>query len=496
MRKIVNILPANKTFFRFSVLDSEIYEGIVNHFSFDTPKYFKTGYDKISLVKNRCLFYVGLFNEFIEYLERNDIQYKIHGKILEREKISDTVLRNFIDGIKLKHDLHFYQFDAIKSVIENKREVVLSPTSSGKSLIISALLAYFMCKNQNTDKKALVIVPNCFLVNQLFAQIKEYFENSFPLEKLVQKVHGDIPEKERDLSKPIILTTWQSQRNTNSKFLELFETRFLEKVDMVLYDEVQYSPAKESKSVIESTINASYKVGFTGTLYDDNEYRNTVIKAMFGDVVSSISTREMIDFGFASKIKVYSINLKSSSTYQPMDYFTEVETLKESENYMRYVLSFISKEFSDGNTLVLHRGVKYGMKCAEYFARLNPNRKVYVINGSIKPSERERIRKLLETVTGAVVFATYETTAQGVSINNLNYGVLLEGMKSNIKVLQSLGRMLRKHPEKEYAFLFDFVPEFINKRGDQYLKQHGDKRLSYYRREQHELEVISKKFDF
>lgn len=442
--------------------------------------------------------YVGLLKEFMEFLETNNIQYEFYGNIIDREKISDEILKNFITRLKLCFDVYDHQYSAIKTVIENKRHTILSPTSSGKSLIIAVLMAFFLAMKKDKEKKLLLIVPNKFLVNQMYSDMCLYFSKSgLDLRNYIQPIHSEI--KKRDLTKPIIITTWQSQKGTDFKFLETFNENFMNNVDFLIYDEVHYSTAVESKAVIESAINARYKVGLTGTLFDNNDYKNTVIKGLFGDIVSFITTREMIDLGIASELDIYQIRLKFSDILQSgSGYQDELDFIRKNDAYLKYVVSFVAKNCRDGNTIILHRSILFGKRAKEMMNKLFPKIKTYVINGGIPASEREKIRHKLADENGVVIFATYDTTSMGVSINNLHYGCFLEGMKSNIRVIQSIGRLLRKNYNKERAVLYDFVPVLNIKTERGYrigtLSDHGNDRIRHYKSEEHKLKVLE--YDF
>ena len=485
----VRIFPANQTYFRFKISDSTIYDKINDRFSFELPVFLKNKYyeEKLSIIKARNLLHVGLFWEFVEFLESNNIEYSIEGTILQKEKIETQTLQTFIERLKLLMELYQHQFDAVKTVIENKRSVILSPTSSGKSMIIAVLAGYFLCLKKNVGKKFMLIVPNKFLVNQMKMDIISYYRNSdIKIGDYIQCIHSEIPQKERDLTKPIIITTWQSQKGTDFKFEKQFNNEFMSTVEMLVYDEVQYAAARESRYIIESAVDTPYKIGLTGTLYDDNEYKNTIIKGLFGDITQFITTREMIDMGMASELDIYQVKLDFGQE-KPADYNGELEAVRESEAYLDYVLKLVGTQCKNGNTLVLHRGVKYGEKALQRFRQLFPGRECYLINGGVLASKRQKIKEILEKKNGIVLFATYGTTSTGVSIQNLQYGVFLEGMKANIKVIQALGRLLRKLDTKSKATVFDFVPCF-DKYGS--LQDHGAIRLKQYQREEHIIKSL------
>ncbi len=502
MNKIVKIFPVNSTFFRFQITDSEIYNKIVDRFSYELPVFLQTKYStkKLTIIKANCLLYVGLINDFIEFLEQNEIEYKLEGKIIEKERIEDETLQRFITKLNLFLELYPHQFQAVKSVIENKRRTVLSPTSSGKSLIIAILFGFFLAMRKDPKKKLLLVVPNKLLVNQMYSDMMLYFQKSpFDIKNFIQPIHSEI--KNRDMTKPIIITTWQSQKGTNFKFTDCFNESFMENVEMIIYDEVHFSTATESKQVIESAINAKYKVGLTGTLYDDNEYKNTVIQGMFGEIVSFITTREMIDMGIASDIDIHQIRLKRNYTLpEGSGYNEELEYVRGSQKYLDYVVNFVGKNCSGGNTLILHRSIQFGKDIVNTIKRLYPKKVVYVINGSVPAIEREKIRKKLNNENGVIVVATFYTVGTGVSINNLHFGVFVEGMKSNIRVIQAIGRMLRKFASKSKAVLFDFVPclriDMAKGSRKGTLIDHADRRVVHYENEQHFFKIHEFDFDF
>jgi superfamily II DNA or RNA helicase len=178
-----------------------------------------------------------------------------------------------------------------------------------------------------------------------------------------------------------------------------------------------------------------------------------------------------------------------------MDYQEEMNFVREDNDYLRFMAKFVNS-LKNGNTICLHISLDYGNRFVRELKRINPKKKVYIINGSISAKEREEIRQALETETGAVLVGTYKTISTGFSVKNLHYGCLLETLKSRTKVIQTIGRMLRLHNSKDKAKVYAFVPviryteDTAERHYYGFLFNHHNKRIGYYRAESLEHDTI------
>ncbi len=499
----LEIYPHDETFFQFNVFDNDTFIQIKRHFTYELETYIQKKYNvtHMSILKYDRFLYLGLYEEFIDFLKTKSIKYVIKKQVRNYNKISNKAVTDFVKGLNLIFEPYWYQYEAFATAIENRRQVVLSPTSSGKTLILSMLCGFFLTTRKSKDDKLLIIVPNKTLVDQTNSDIIDYYQKSkIPMSKCIQRIHSEVAGP-LDLSKPIILTTWQSQNGTSAKFYKKFGEDFISNVKYLVYDEVHGSTARVAKEIIESATNTEYRIGLTGTLHDDSEYKNTLIKGLFGDVVQFVTTRQMIDEGKATHLKIFQYPLRLGVlNYAEKDYQQEIQIIRDCENYNKYVTSMIGNvSSSDENCIVLYRGLSYGDEILQRVKTLYPNKKVLKINGGVPASARIEIRKRLEKETNIILFATYDTMSTGVSIKNLHIGVLLESMKSSLKVIQTLGRLLRKHKTKKYATLYDIVPifKYIKDNGyvaDGYVENHGKHRAYVYKKEKHEY-YINKTID-
>lgn len=499
---ILYIRPFNQSYFEIYTLNSKIFKQIQRRFSYKYT-YYKQRKPKtieISLIQANKYVPIGLYYEFIEFLNASNILYDITEEIIKKNKFKYENLLWFINCLKLSIEPYQYQIDAVYDAIINGRNIILSPTSSGKSLIM-AILAMFYYVTRTDNKKVLILVPNKGLVTQLFFEFMGYFRNNPQINchDIIQPIHGDMPKNQIDLSKPIIISTWQSEDRTSKTFFNQFNMEYLQEIGMLIYDEVHLASATVSKEITSSCVNTKFKIGLTGTLHDDEqEYKNALIKGLFGEIISSISIKEMILGGYSADICIYHLLFDFGVFERKFNYYEELEYIHNNKEFMKYIVEFTIHNLLEGNTIILYKSLEYGQRLKRLFERVMNSKDIHMINGSVDAFKRNEIRKVFEHNTGQVLLGTYDTVSTGFSIKNLHYGVMLESMKSRVKVLQTLGRLLRKHDSKKKAYLFDIVPvlQYIRKNNkgdtiqeDGYVYKHHLKRIEYFEKEQLDYKI-------
>jgi len=491
----VEIHECNETYFRFVVRDTETFQKIRRRFTYELSEYFQKKYHitHSTIIQNSEYLYMGLLNEFLEFCYVENIDFVFIGNPKKKNVISPETLTDFVRSLKIKFEPYWYQYEALACAIEARRHVILSPTSSGKSMLGAILSAFFLATEKDQSRKFLLIVPNKTLVDQMFYDIIDYFSTSeINIRKHLQRIHSEV--KDKDLSKRIIITTWQSQKGSNWTFEKQFGTEFMKSVGCLVYDECHLSSAPQSRKIIESATETDFRIGLTGTLHDEDPYKNDVIKGLFGDVVQFIRTKELIEDGFATPVDIYQLIFDFGTTTADMDYQEELSYFMEDEAYINYCVNLLCKNFEGRNVLGLYRNIQFGERIRAEIQRRFPKKKVLMIHGGVKASERVEIRKKLEKESGYIWLATWETTSTGVSVKNLHAEVFLQSMKKNIKVIQAVGRLLRLHESKKRAELFDLVCRLRKERdGDlrsNVLENHGRYRRKIYESEEFPLKVL------
>jgi superfamily II DNA or RNA helicase len=435
----------------------------------------------------------GLKKDLIAFLEEHDYEAFDETVKLEIDFTKENVVE-FLQSMNISNGkgeiikANLHQIEALEHCASSGRAVVLSPTSSGKSLIIYLLVRLM-------DTKTCIIVPSTSLVHQLYTNFEEYseFDESFVVEELCNKVYSGMP---KNTGHKITITTWQSLNDFK-------DIEFYKSFEMVIVDEVHTAKAKVLGDVLERFTEANFRYGFTGTL-DDSELGDYKIRGIFGDIVQFVTTKELMDSGIVANVEIkmlflqYPRELSEIICSKAITYQNEIEFITKLPKRNGFI-SAIAKG-STGNTLILFNNISHGDELKLKLEKiLGPEREIFVIVGGVDSKERERLRKLTEKKDGVIILATYGVFSTGVSINKLHNIIFAHPTKSKIRVIQSIGRLLRLHETKDTATVYDIVDDFSFKTSKGTLKknfllEHGLHRSKFYMKEQYPFVV--KKLDF
>ncbi|QNH71380.1 DNA helicase [Rhizobium phage P9VFCI] len=482
----VEIEALNETFIRVNSNNDAIYDTLYENFSFDVPgarfmpAYKDGSWDgKIHLFhfRDRTL-YKGLGKELVKIL-RNDDYGEVRFKGFERkEDISDDFeavyqeIYDQIQGTKDPFDPYDFQVESVKQVCQNKRNLVISPTSSGKSFMIY-LWYEFVRRQLSSDEKVLIIVPSITLVDQLFEDFKSYGYTG--------DAHLIVGGVEKDGKSKLYISTWQSLQKQQAKWFRKFAA--------VAVDEVHGAAAASLKGSVEKCTNSRYRAGFTGTI-GESETNELMLRGLFGDIIVATTYAEMRDRGIIPDVEIELVRVEYGSEFKDVVKAVHGEFMEElgfiqSEKQRDQVLLNIMRENTGKNGIFLFREIKHLKRIEELFKK-NTNQVIAVINGAVDRNTRAEIRRSIDVnaaqgIRGCIILATYGTMSTGVSIKNLDYGVFAAPMRSKIKVLQSLGRLLRKSSTKLYAKLYDVWDDFgKHVKEDNFGKKHATSRLRFY----------------
>ena len=376
-----------------------------------------------------------------------------------------------------------YQDKAVRAALKYHKGILLSCTSSGKSLMIYNIIR---CLRKQEMKHILLIVPNIMLVDQMYDDFESYgYDN---LDDDVERLGGG---HEATFDKPVLISTWQSLQNKDSEFFE--------KYNAVFVDEVHGVKANVMSKLMKWCCNAYYKIGTTGTLPND-KCDLLQIREVVGDVIFELKSKELIDKGVLTKIKIANIIAKYPSDFvlknKGRSYPEEVKMVEEYQDrnkVLEYILEHTDKKH---NVLVLMNHLKHVQLIREWLHEKYPDKKVSVITGAVSGEERSDIRKGIEEEDGTILLATFATCSTGINMPKLHDIILYSNSKSKIKVLQSIGRGLRKHVTKNQIILFDIIDDlsYKTKTGrvvENYLIKHWKERLAYYKDQQFETITTS-----
>lgn len=424
---------------------------------------------------------MGLIPQVVQYAQTREytVSYALPSDF-EPCEFSVEEARNFIVTLNLpeKYEIREYQLEAFIDAIRRRRALQVCPTASGKSLIMYLILMYYI--NVKRLKTNLVIVPTIGLVKQLTSDFKEY---GCPYE--IQEVYYG----QDTIHKPIIVTTWQSAKDFPKDWFTPF--------DLIIGDEAHTFKAKSLIKIMDSMPNCMHRIGLTGTL-DGSTTNKLVLEGMFGTVRQFTTTKQLQEQGYIATLLIKVITL----SYSPEDR----EIVKKAKDY-NFELSFLLAHLKrnrfirnlalslEGNTLVLFRHKDHGRALYETIKAHAKNRNVYFVDGDVEVDVRETMRKTLETEKNAIAVVSYGTFSTGINIVNLSNAIFAAPSKQRIRVLQSIGRTLRKSTDKTVATLYDIVDD-LSWRGRtivhyNYMLQHFKERLSIYASEQFPYKIYT-----
>ena len=415
--------------------------------------------------------YVGLLSYLEDFFQKNELEYVIHDDLKSEKNIGVKDVDGFIKALNIPFDVRDYQFNAICTAISKSRGLFVSPTASGKSFIIYCLVRYFRLMKS----KILILVPTTSLVEQMTSDFKSYGWS----EDHIHKVYSG-HDKQSD--KPVVISTWQSLYKLPKSYFKQFQCIF--------GDEAHTFKAKSLTNIMEKLEECPYRFGFTGTL-DGTQTHRLVLEGLFGKVEKVISTKELMDKETLAELQARCIILKhteeEAKLVKDYTYAEEISYLATHKRRNDFIVNLCKK--LSGNTLCLfqlvekHGDVLYGMMIAGSRIAKNYDQKIFYVHGGTTTTERENIREIVNKSDNSIIVASYGTFSTGINIPNLHNVIFASPSKSRIRVLQSIGRGLRKSDNKNSVTLFDISDDLTHKNRKNFTLTHFEERLNIYNEE-------------
>ena len=419
---------------------------------------------------------VGLYPYLRSFCEKRNYSMEhvssSYGSPDEENPINLKLLMEFIESLNLPHKIRDYQFDAFVEGIKRMRAILVSPTGSGKSLIIYCLMRWYI---DNYSDKVLIIVPTTSLVEQMNSDFKSYgYDES----------HLVYSGKDKNTHKRIMISTWQSIHRLNIDWFDQF--------GLVFGDECHGFKAKSLTSIMHKARQAKYRFGTTGTL-DGSQTHELVLQGLFGKIFKVTTTRKLQDSDTLAQLNISMVMLNHSNEikkdFSKKTYHEEIDYLINNTNRN----SFISKLASDqkGNTLVLFQFVeKHGKVLYDLINnRIDEKRKLFFVSGEVDTTDREAIRGIVEKQDNAIIVASLGTFSTGINIRNLHNIIFASPSKSQIRVLQSIGRGLRKSDNNVNTRLFDIADDIRSRDKTNYSYIHALERIKIYKKEKFNFKI-------
>ena len=466
---------------------------LVDFFSFYVPGYkFVPSYrnkmwdGKIRLFNAQsCELPIGLFSYVQEFAKARGYVIEVehdayYGRPDGTNDIAFDDLIDFVKGLTLSSRgsqiaPREYQLEAMVEAVHRKRAILLSPTDSGKSLIIYMLMRWMLA---NSTKKVLIIVPTTSLVQQMYADFEDYstYDESWDVENMCHRIYQGKPKM--NMSQRVFISTWQSIYKLPGVWFEQFGT--------VFGDEVHNFKSKSLTGIMNKSREAEYRFGTTGTL-DGTKTHKLVLEGLFGRIYNVTTTKKLQDDNTLAPLDIKVLLLKYPEevrkAWGKKEYHQEIDYIVKCEARNRLITNLSLDQ--NGNTLVLFQFVdKHGKVLYDQIKnKAHSKRKVFFVSGETDTNDREQIRKIVETQKNAIIVASLGTFSTGINIRNLHNIIFASPSKSQIKVQQSIGRGLRNSDNGATTVLYDIADDLHWKSKKNYTLLHSAERIKIYARE-------------
>ena len=481
MERIV-VGKINESFLQISC-ESSTERELSEHFCFFVP-----GYKFMPAYKNRMwdgkirLFdyrkktiYCGLFNYLKEFAETRGYQIVSDYVPKSKENVDDLISRLPLTAAGAPIRPRGYQVEGVKHALANNKSLLLSPTASGKSLMIYLAIRHFL--ESNDTQNVLIVVPTTSLVEQMYSDFGDYSStDSWNVDDNCHRIYSG--REKFDLKHRVIITTWQSIYKMNLAWFDSY--------GMVIGDEAHNFKAKSLTAILEKCVNAKYKIGTTGTL-DGTQTHQLVLEGLFGPVYRVTSTKALMDADDLAQLEIRVLLLKYADEYcqavSKMKYQDELDFIVRYGPRNEFITDLAIR--LKGNTLVLFQYVeKHGKPLHDILKKkVSGDRKLFYVSGETDVDTRENIRAITEKEENAIIVASMGTFSTGINIKKLHNIVFASPSKSQIRVLQSIGRGLRKSGDGINTIVYDVADDLHWKTQKNYTLNHAGDRIGIYSKE-------------
>jgi superfamily II DNA or RNA helicase len=468
---MVNFSLINKNKQAQLLSEADVLSVVRENFSIANPSYRRGSShftpSRLYSITPQGKFDIGLLGEIIKFLELNHYNFNV----------PEDLKNLFNPGFKISEISTFnnkpyrsYQEESIISAIRQGRGTIVIPTAGGKTLIMAGLIKTFF-KQKNKNLKTLVLVPSIQLVEQTADDFTEYGLES------VSKWSG---HNEYDPSSDIIVAGTQILMSDKT------DLSVLDDIELLLVDEVHSLKRGNRINEVLKFISTPYKFGFTGTLPSSKIDQWNII-GKIGPITYEQKTHTLKEQSYVSNFKIIILNVKHTNipkidldfTLPAAAYQQEIEFLQSSER-RNQIITNLANRLSE-NTLIMVDRIEHGIVLEDILKKIvDSNRPVYFIQGNTEMEEREQIRSLMDSRRDVVVVAISKIFSTGINIPNLHNIIFASAGKAKIKIMQSIGRVLRLHHTKSMATIFDIADN------TKYGKKHVEERKKLYTLEKYE----------
>jgi len=408
--------------------------------------------------------YINLLDEILPILESDGYEIDLDDRRQHVDFATEPVDENTYTNLTWPKGhpvegepivLRDYQVDIINQFLDTPQCVQEIATGAGKTLITAAL-----SERVEQYGRTVVIVPNKDLVRQT----AEDYEN---MGLDVGVYFGD----KKEMNKTHTICTWQSLNTMEKRYRdglsEISLAEFLQGVVCVMVDEVHQAKADVLKKLLTGPFsNVPLRWGLTGTIPKE-QHEFFGIRAGLGQVINKLSAHELQEEGVLAECNIDIVQMQDTVDFP--NYQSELTYLVTDQKRLNYISGLIDAMSQNGNTLVLVDRIK----CGEKLQELLPN--ATFVKGAMKSADRKDTYTEINESTNMVVIATYGVAAVGINIPRIFNLVLIEPGKSFVRVIQSIGRGIRKAKDKDHIQIWDITSSC------KFSKRHLTQRKKFYR---------------
>jgi len=481
--------------FDFTILLREKFSFFAEGYRFH-PRYKAKQWDgKIRLLDTSGRIYLGLWSEVLKFCKEQNHPCRIDPKLQKKELPFDK-LETFVDRLNVHSGgepitPRDYQVQGVHKALEWQKCILLSPTSSGKSLIQYILSR--MYENLINDR-ILIVVPTVALVTQMIDDFCDYSsEIEWDGQKMMHGIRGGV-SKETD--KHIIVSTYQSLAKVDKSFFTQFGA--------LMVDEVHTAVARTIVKIIENSINATWKVGLTGTL-DGCKTNEMTLRGLFGPIFNVITTSELMDRGEVAQLSIDVALVKhpedkckylrssmrtakgGEKKRRKATYQEEIEYIVSDPERNKFAMRLAAG--LSGNTILMIKNVEHGENLYKWMKEAYPDRDIFLYTGSTDKDERDRIRRIMEEKDNAIIIGSLGVLSTGISIKRLHNLIFAHPSRSRVKTLQSVGRILRLSKFGNSVKLFDIIDDYSIGAYENYVLEHGRIRIQFYTEQKFKFKI-------
>jgi len=320
-------------------------------------------------------------------------------------------------------------------------------------------------------------VPTTNLVSQMYNDFLDYStHDKWDGEGQCHMIYSG---RDKKTDKQIVISTWQSLFRLPAQYFQQF--------GMVVGDEAHLCNATSLKGILEKMISCRYRFGTTGTLTESKTHQ-FVLEGLFGKVYKAVTSKQLMKDKHISELKIQCLLMQypdaERESQKKSTYKEEIDFIVSHTKRNNFICNLALDQ--KGNTLVLFQFVeKHGKVLFDMMRdKAEDGRKIFYVSGEVDAADREQIRGIVEGQKDAIIVASLGTFSTGINIKNLHNIVFASPSKSQVKVLQSIGRGLRQSENGVATKLYDIADDMHIQSHKNFTLRHSAERIKIYTKEQ------------